>query len=417
MEFDTLQHKLKILTDAAKYDASCSSSGSRRSHRNGGVGNAAESGICHSWSEDGRCISLLKILLTNKCIYNCEYCVNRSSNDVERAEFTPEEVCELTLNFYKRNYIEGLFLSSGIVGNADHTMEKLIRVARLLRYRENFNGYIHMKAIPGASPALVEELGRLVDRLSVNIELPTESALALLAPQKSFAKIFQPMTTIRQHILESRSERKTSRHAPLFAPAGQSTQMIVGASREDDRTIIQRAQALYHSFDLKRVYYSSFVPVASSRFTEGIVKPPLLREHRIYQADFLMRYYDFTADEILTAKEPFFDLELDPKMCWAIRHLDRFPVEINRADLEELIRIPGIGITGAKRIIRARRFAKLKYDDLRTLKISTKRARHFMTVAGVYRGAAIRSRHDLRQRMKLLEGSPRYEQMDLFAPC
>ncbi|WP_455258209.1 putative DNA modification/repair radical SAM protein [Peptoniphilus asaccharolyticus] len=393
-----LKDKLEILTDAAKYDVSCSSSGSDRKN-NKGLGNGHISGICHSWSEDGRCISLLKILLTNKCIYNCEYCINRRDNDVLRAEFTPREVADLTINFYKRNYIEGLFLSSGIVGSPDKTMEKLIEIARILRQEYNFNGYIHMKGIPGASEELIRELGLLIDRISINIELPTEKSLALLAPQKNYEKIFKPMDDIKNNLLQNIEERKKFRKAPKFVPAGQTTQMIIGATGENDLAIINRAEALYGAFDMKRVYYSGYVPVVDSKYTKGIEKVPLLREHRIYQADWLLRFYGFKANEILNNDNPFFDLRIDPKANWAIENIELFPIEINRATYEELMRIPGFGRNYALRIIKARKFAALKYDDLRSLKISTKRAINFITVGGVYRGKNFSTKESLKDFM------------------
>ena len=393
-----IQEKIKILTDAAKYDVSCSSSGSNRKNKNG-LGDASFSGICHSWSEDGRCISLLKILLTNKCIYNCNYCINRRDNDVVRAEFTPREVADLTINFYKRNYIEGLFLSSGIFKSPDKTMENLIEVAELLRNKYNFNGYIHMKAIPGASHDLIHKLGNLVDRMSINIELPTERSLSLLAPQKSYGQIFKPMGNIKETLIENVEERKIFRKAPKFLPAGQTTQMIVGASREDDLTIINQAQSLYKNFNMKRVYYSRYIPVVKSSFTDGISETSMLREHRIYQADWLLRFYGFKADEILNKKNPYFDLRLDPKMNWAIENIEKFPIEINRASFEELMRVPGIGRTYALRIINARRFAALNYDDLKSLKISTKNCKNFITVRGVYRGINVSTKEALKDIM------------------
>lgn len=393
-----IQEKIKILTDAAKYDVSCSSSGSNRKNKNG-LGDASFSGICHSWSEDGRCISILKILLTNKCIYNCNYCINRRDNDVVRAEFTPREVADLTINFYKRNYIEGLFLSSGIFKSPDKTMESLIEVAELLRNKYNFNGYIHMKAIPGASHDLIHKLGNLVDRMSINIELPTERSLSLLAPQKSYGQIFKPMGNIKDTLIENVEERKIFRKAPKFLPAGQTTQMIVGASREDDLTIINQAQSLYKNFNMKRVYYSRYIPVVKSSFTEGISETSMLREHRIYQADWLLRFYGFKADEILNKKNPYFDLRLDPKMNWAIENIEKFPLEINRTSFEELMRVPGIGRTYALRIINARRFAALNYDDLKSLKISTKNCKNFITVRGVYRGINVSTKEALKDIM------------------
>ena len=335
-----LKRKLSILSDAAKYDVSCSSSGSKRKNTSDGIGTAHNSGICHSWSEDGRCISLLKILLTNKCIYSCEYCVNRKESDIERAEFTPEEVADLTINFYKRNYIEGLFLSSGVVKSPDYTMIQLIRVAEILRNEKKFNGYIHMKAIPGASEELIERLGRLIDRMSINIELPTKSSLKMLAPQKTYESIEKPMDFISESITQYKIDRKTIRKTPLFLPAGQSTQMIVGAGRESDLTIINKASSLYEDYKLKRVFYSGFVPVIKSKYTDGIKKVPMLREHRLYQADWLMRFYKFKSNEILNEQNPFFDLTLDPKAFWAVQNVANFPIEINRASYEELLRVP-----------------------------------------------------------------------------
>lgn len=404
--------KLKILTDAAKYDVSCSSSGSNRKNK-GGLGEGASSGICHSWSEDGRCISLLKILLTNKCIYSCEYCVNRKENQIKRAEFTPQEVCDLVINFYKRNYIEGLFLSSGVVKSPDDTMLKLIEVADLLRNKENFNGYIHMKAIPGASDELVQKLGSLVDRMSINIELPTEKALNILAPQKKYESIIRPMNFAKNSILEYKENKKKYRRTPLFLPAGQSTQMIVGANREDDFTIINKASSLYKDFSLRRVFYSGYVPVVNSVFTQGIKKVPMLREHRLYQADWLMRFYGFSPREIVKEDNPFLDLTMDPKCSWAVENLDIFPIEINKASYEELIRVPGFGKVYAMRIINARKFSNLTFDDLRTLKISLKRAINFITVGGKFMGVRFSSKENLKNIIRRQEGTD-VTQLSLF---
>lgn len=404
--------KLKILTDAAKYDVSCSSSGSNRKN-NGGLGEGASSGICHSWSEGGRCISLLKILLTNKCIYSCEYCVNRKENQIKRAEFTPQEVCDLVINFYKRNYIEGLFLSSGVVKSPDDTMLKLIEVADLLRNKENFNGYIHMKAIPGASDELVQKLGSLVDRISINIELPTEKALNILAPQKKYESIIRPMNFAKNSILEYKENKKKYKRTPLFLPAGQSTQMIVGANREDDFTIINKASSLYKDFSLKRVFYSGYVPVVNSVFTQGIKKVPMLREHRLYQADWLMRFYSFSPREIVKEDNPFLDLTMDPKCSWAVENLDIFPIEINKASYEELIRVPGFGKVYAMRIINARKFSNLTFDDLRTLKISLKRAINFITVGGKFMGVRFSSKENLKNIIRRQEGTD-VTQLSLF---
>lgn len=399
-----LKRKLSILSDAAKYDVSCSSSGSNRKNTANGIGKAHNSGICHSWSEDGRCISLLKILLTNKCIYSCEYCINRKENNVERAEFTPEEVADLTINFYKRNYIEGLFLSSGVVKSPDYTMMKLIRVAEILRNEKKFNGYIHMKAIPGASEELIERLGRLIDRMSINIELPTKSSLKMLAPQKTYESIEKPMSFINESITQYKIDRKTIRKTPLFLPAGQSTQMIVGAAGESDLTIINKASSLYEDYKLKRVFYSGFVPVIKSKYTEKIKKVPMLREHRLYQADWLMRFYKFKSNEILNEKNPFFDLTLDPKAFWAVQNVANFPIEINRASYEELLRVPGFGPTYAMRIINARKFANLSFDDLTSLKISIKKAKNFILVNGVYRGQKYNTQDDLLEILRMQEG-------------
>lgn len=399
-----LKRKLSILSDAAKYDVSCSSSGSNRKNTTNGIGQAHNSGICHSWSEDGRCISLLKILLTNKCIYSCEYCVNRKENNVERAEFTPEEVADLTINFYKRNYIEGLFLSSGVVKSPDYTMIKLIRVAEILRNEKKFNGYIHMKAIPGASEELIERLGKLIDRMSINIELPTKSSLKMLAPQKTYESIEKPMSFINESITQYKIDRKTIRKTPLFLPAGQSTQMIVGAAGESDLTIINKASSLYEDYKLKRVFYSGFVPVIKSKYTEKIKKVPMLREHRLYQADWLMRFYKFKSNEILNEKNPFFDLTLDPKAFWAVQNVANFPIEINRASYEDLLRVPGFGPTYAMRIINARKFANLSFDDLTSLKISLKKAKNFILVNGVYRGQKYNTQDDLLEILRMQEG-------------
>ena len=399
-----LKRKLSILSDAAKYDVSCSSSGSNRKNTANGIGQAHNSGICHSWSEDGRCISLLKILLTNKCIYSCEYCINRKENNVERAEFTPEEVADLTINFYKRNYIEGLFLSSGVVKSPDYTMIKLIRVAEILRNEKKFNGYIHMKAIPGASEELIERLGKLIDRMSINIELPTKSSLKMLAPQKTYESIEKPMSFINESITQYKIDKKTIRKTPLFLPAGQSTQMIVGAAGESDLTIINKASSLYEDYKLKRVFYSGFVPVIKSKYTEKIKKVPMLREHRLYQADWLMRFYKFKSNEILNEKNPFFDLTLDPKAFWAVQNVANFPIEINRASYDELLRVPGFGPTYAMRIINARKFANLSFDDLTSLKISLKKAKNFILVNGVYRGQKYNTQDDLLEILRMQEG-------------
>lgn len=397
-----LQEKLEILTDAAKYDVSCSSSNSNRQNK-GGLGNAHSSGICHSWAEDGRCISLLKILMTNICIYDCEYCINRAGSSTKRAMFTPEEIAELTINFYKRNYIEGLFLSSAVVKSPDYTMELLIKVAELLRFQYNFYGYIHMKAIPGADSLLIKKLGSLIDRMSINIELPTEDSLKTLAPQKSYKSIFQPMKSIEYYIKENKEDRKKFSSSPKFVPAGQTTQMIIGAGRENDLTIINRAQSLYDDFSLKRVYYSGYIPAVKSKLTEGIQRPPLLREHRIYQADWLLRFYGFRANDILSEKNPNLDLRIDPKANWAIDNIHLFPLEINKASYDELIRVPGFGHVYAKRIIDARKYADLSFESLNQLKISTKRAKNFILAKGKYSGINYSSPETLKTYMAIAD--------------
>ncbi|SES81989.1 putative DNA modification/repair radical SAM protein [Natronincola peptidivorans] len=379
-------NKLEILADAAKYDVSCSSSGSNRKNTKGGIGSGHKSGICHSWSEDGRCISLLKILLTNECIYNCAYCVNRISNDIPRASFTPEEVAELTINFYKRNYIEGLFLSAAVVKSPDYTMELLIKAVQLLRQQYHFNGYIHMKAIPGADPRLIYEAGELVDRMSINIELPSSNGLKLLAPQKKKEAIIKPMGLISSQIIQRKEERRLYKRAASFVPAGQSTQLIVGATPDNDLSILRLSEGLYNKFSLKRVYYSAYVPVSTDNRLPAIAAPPLLREHRLYQADWLLRFYGFNAQELLQESQPNFDTMLDPKCDWALRNIHLFPMEINKAPYEMLLRIPGIGVKSAQRIVAARRFHFLSYDSLKKIGVVLKRAKHFITCDGKYYG-------------------------------
>ncbi len=408
-----IKEKLEILADAAKYDVSCSSSGSNRKNTNAGLGNGSMGGICHSWSEDGRCISLLKILMTNNCIYNCEYCINRRENDTVRATFTPEEIADLTMNFYRRNYIEGLFLSSGIIKNPDYTMEQIIKVGLLLRNKYNFNGYIHMKAIPGASPDLVKQMGLLVDRMSINIELPTQKALSELAPEKKIKDIVRPMGDVKNELMVYGAERQKFAHTPKFLPAGQTTQMIIGANRETDFEIIKASEGLYQNYSLKRVYYSGFVPVVKSKWTEGIEKAPLLREHRLYQADFLMRGYKFKADDILNINDANLDLRIDPKSNWAINNIERFPIEINTATYDQLMKIPGFGRTYANRIIAARKFRRITYSDLKQMKISTKRAQHFILVNGVYKGLKFRHKNELRELMSAPD-APNYQQLSMF---
>lgn len=373
--------KLIILGDAAKYDASCSSSGSERKGKKGELGSGNKAGICHSWGGDGRCISLLKILFTNYCIYDCAYCINRKSNDVRRVAFTVDEVVSLTMNFYKRNYIEGLFLSSGIIKNPDYTMERLILVAKKLRNEENFHGYIHLKTIPGASELLIKEAGLYADRMSVNIELPSERSLLLLT-NKDRSSILSPMKQITTTIYENSEERKTSKKLPVFAPAGQTTQLIVGATPESDLKIIKLTEAIYKKFGLKRVYYSAFVPGSSDKRLPIVSTPPLAREHRLYQADWLLRFYNFKADELISPEHPYLSDEIDPKAAWAMRNLHLFPVEINRASLETLLRVPGIGKTSALKIISARRNGQLNFEHLKRINVVLKRARFFITCKG-----------------------------------
>lgn len=409
-----LMEKLEILSDAAKYDVSCSSSGSTRQNTKDGIGNAHKSGICHTWTSDGRCVSLLKILMTNVCLYNCEYCVNRTSHDTKRAILTPDEICTLTMSFYKRNYIEGLFLSSGILRSPDYTTELLIETAKLLREREHFNGYIHMKGIPGTDPKLLNELGRYVDRVSVNIELPSEKSLKLLAPQKTKKAIFQPMKYFHDAIIERREEKKHFRKAPAFVPAGQTTQLIVGASGESDRQILLLTEGLYRKAALKRVYYSAYVPVMKGKNLPALRRPPLSRENRLYQADWLLRFYHFQASEILTADNPNFDTELDPKCTWALRHQGLFPVEINRASYEMILRVPGIGVRSAMRIMRMRRYGGLSFSDLTRLGIVMKRARYFMTVNGRYYGERGLDEENLRDRLISKRAVKQVREMNLF---
>ena len=383
----SIEEKLRILSDAAKYDVSCSSSGSSRKNINNGLGNAAMSGICHSWSADGRCISLLKILMTNYCIYDCKYCINRKDNDIERAILTPDEIVKLTVNFYRRNYIEGLFLSSGIIRSADYTMELMIAVAKKLRLEEKFNGYIHMKVIPGASRELIHEIGLYVDRVSVNIEFAENSALKLLAPDKKATDISTSMGLIHKNLIENIEDKKIFKSTPSFIPAGQTTQMIIGASGESDYTILNRSENLYKNFNLKRVYYSGYVPVNKSGILINMNEAvPMIREHRLYQADWLLRFYDFKADEILDEKDPFVDPLLDPKTNWAIKNSHFFPIEINKASYKDLLRVPGIGVTSAKRIVMTRKYSTIRYEHLKKLGIVIKRAKYFIVVNGEFLG-------------------------------
>lgn len=379
----TVMQKLEILTDAAKYDVSCSSSGVERKGDGTGIGNAAAGGICHSFSSDGRCISLLKILFTNECIYDCKYCINRKSNDVPRASFTPDEICELTVQFYRRNYIEGLFLSSGILYSPTYTMELIYEAIYKLRTLYRFQGYIHVKAIPGADPEIIRRLGLLADRMSVNLELPTAEGLQRLAPNKHRKNILAPMRMIQQGITQNKNELMVYRHTSSFVPAGQSTQMIVGATPENDYQIMMVAENLYKRFDLKRVYYSAFVSVNEDKDLPALPGgPPLLREHRLYQADWLLRFYGFEAKELLSEDKPNFNILLDPKADWALRHLEQFPVEINRADYQTILRVPGIGVKSAQRIVRARKNGSLSFEDLKKIGVTLKRALYFITCNG-----------------------------------
>lgn len=380
----TLGEKLEILSDAAKYDVSCTSGGTERKGDGEGMGNCRKAGICHSFSADGRCISLLKILFTNECIYDCKYCVNRSGNDVVRTSFTPEEVCTLTMEFYRRNYIEGLFLSSGVLKSPNYTMELLYTVLYKLRHEHNFQGYIHVKAIPGADSRLIQMTGYLADRMSVNIELPTAESLRLLAPHKTRKNILAPMRFVQQMSAENQYEIQTYRHVPKFVPAGQSTQMIIGATPESDYQILHVAESLYKKFDLKRVFYSAFILVNEDKNLPSVKeqRPPLLREHRLYQADWLLRYYHFEAGELLDEENPNFNAYLDPKCFWALRHLEEFPIEINYAAYDMLLRVPGIGDKSASRIVKARRMGMLDFEDLKKMGVVLKRALYFITCKG-----------------------------------
>ena len=380
----TVMEKLGILADAAKYDVACTSSGTARKGDGTGIGNSISAGICHSFAGDGRCISLLKVLYTNECVFDCKYCVNRASSDVVRASFTPEEISRLTIEFYRRNYIEGLFLSSGILKNPNYTMELIYAALYKLRHVCNFQGYIHVKAIPGADPILIQKVGFLADRMSVNLELPTAESLRLLAPHKSRKNILAPMRLVQEKSKENRQELTLYKSAPRFVPAGQSTQMIIGASPETDYQILRVAESLYQKFGLKRVFYSAFVAVNEdkalpARTSDG---PPLLREHRLYQADWLLRYYKFEANELLNEKNPNFNIFLDPKCNWALNHLEYFPVEVNRASYDVLLRVPGIGYKSAGRIVKARRFGSLGFEDLRKMGVVLKRALYFITCSG-----------------------------------
>lgn len=376
---DRIREKLQILADAAKYDVSCSSNGSKRQNKDKGLGNTGN-GICHSYTEDGRCVSLLKILFSNVCIYDCAYCVSRRSNDVKRAAFTVQEVVDLTINFYRRNYTEGLFLSSGIFKSADYTMERMLQVVKKLRLEENFNGYIHLKTIPGASPEIIQEAGLYVDRMSINLEMPTEEGLQKFAPEKNHAEVQKDLGIVRDRLIELKDERKLIKNVPTFVPAGQTTQMVVGAHSETDKDIILMADRHYKEFKLKRVYYSGYIPINEEEKSLPMVgsAPPLLRENRLYQSDWLMRFYGFEANELVDDEHPNLDLDVDPKLGWALRHPECFPVDINRADYKMILRVPGIGVRSAKKIVAARRFGPIRIDQLKRMGVAYNRAQHFI---------------------------------------
>lgn len=419
-QWDGLMEKLSILADSAKYDVACTSSGVERKGDGKHMGSAAGCGICHSFAGDGRCISLLKILFTNECIYDCQYCINRASNDVRRVSFTPEEVCTLTMEFYRRNYIEGLFLSSGILKNPTFTMELLYQTLFKLRFEYNFQGYIHVKAIPGAPAELIEKTGFLADRMSINLELPTADGLKMLAPHKSRKTILTPMRQIQNRMTDNKEELILYRNAPKFVPAGQSTQMIIGATRENDYQIVSVAESLYKKFQLKRVFYSAFVRVNEDSSLPVLPGgPPLLREHRLYQADWLLRFYGFQAGELLSAERPNFNIFLDPKCDWALGHLGDFPVEVNRADYYTLLRVPGIGVKSARRIVQARRFGCLDFADLKKMGVVLKRALYFITCSGrTMYPIKIEEDYILRNLLSLKERLPYdidgYKQLSLF---
>lgn len=418
----SIMEKLGILTDAAKYDVACTSSGVERKGDGRSLGNCVQAGICHSFAADGRCISLLKILLTNECIYDCKYCQNRCSNDVPRATFTPEEVCTLTMEFYRRNYIEGLFLSSGVLQSPGFTMELIYRTIWLLRNKYHFNGYVHVKAIPGADGELIRKVGFLVDRMSINLELPTAEGLRELAPNKHRKTILGPMRQIQNGIQSNKEELVVYRHAPKFVSGGQSTQMIIGATPESDYQIMQVAQGLYQRFELKRVFYSAFVNVNEDKSLPMLPGgPPLLREHRLYQADWLLRFYGFQAEELLDEKRPFFNVLLDPKEDWAVRHLGQFPVEINRASYQMLLRVPGIGVKSARRIVAARRSTNLRFEDLKKIGVVLKRAVYFITCNGrmmyptrLEEDYIVRNLTSEKDRIRFGSDGMSYRQMSLF---
>ena len=408
-----VREKLEILADAAKYDASCASSGTaKRSSADGkGIGSTEGMGICHAYAPDGRCISLLKILLTNSCVFDCAYCINRKSSNVRRARFTAKEVVDLTLQFYKRNYIEGLFLSSGIIHSSDYTMERIVEVARSLREDHDFRGYIHLKTIPDADPMLVYAAGLHADRISINVELPTRAGLTALAPEKDMGRIDGAMGAMRERIVEAKAEREVSRHAPRFAPAGQSTQMIVGADGADDRAIIGRASGLYGAHGLRRVYYSAFSPIPDASAVLPLKRPPLMREHRLYQSDWMLRFYGFSAAEVADAADDtgHLPLDMDPKLAWALKHRDDFPVDVNRASRSRLLRVPGLGTKAVDRILTSRRHRTLRLDDVARLTVSVAKLRPFLVTAD-WRPTVLSDRADLSRWVK-----PQATQMELFA--
>lgn len=407
---DRIREKLQILADAAKYDVSCSSSGSNRKNKDKGVGNTGN-GICHSYTEDGRCVSLLKILFSNVCIFDCSYCVSRRSNDVKRAAFTVQEVVDLTMNFYRRNYIEGLFLSSGIFKSADHTMERMLQVVKKLRLEENFNGYIHLKTIPGASQEIITEAGLYVDRMSINLEMPTEAGLQKFAPEKTHAEVQKDLGIVRDRLIQLKDERKLIKTVPKFVPAGQTTQMVVGAHSETDQDIILMADRHYKEFKLKRVYFSGYIPINPEEKALPAVgsAPPLLRENRLYQSDWLMRFYEFSADEIVDDQHPNLDLDIDPKLSWALRHPEAFPVDINRADYKIILRVPGIGVSSAKKIVQARRFGQIHIDQLKRMGVAYNRAQHFIRCADTPKFKKDQQSHQIRQQI-LQSGQSKYQQ-------
>ena len=379
MNFERIIEKLSILADAAKYDVSCSSSGSKRANTNKGLGDSSGMGICHSYTEDGRCVSLLKILLTNHCIFDCAYCVSRKNNDIKRAAFKIQEVVDLTINFYRRNYIEGLFLSSGIFHNPDYTMERLVSVAKKLRLEENFNGYIHLKSIPGCSDELMREAGLYADRLSINIEIPTVSGLKLLAPEKDHKDFIKPMEKVKNEIIQYKAEKRIIKNTPVYAPAGQSTQMIVGATGESDKDIMYSAVHYYSTYNMKRVYYSGYVPVLDDNRLPALgTEVPMLRENRLYQTDWLLRFYGFDVRELLNQNHPNLDIDIDPKLSWALRNMHMFPVDVNTADKQLLARIPGLGMKSVHKIINARKYRRLNWENLKAIGIAMSRAKYFM---------------------------------------